>query len=113
MLKSQLEDQLKDAWAKTKKLEGEIQEQKDASEAKRKALSSMLGKTVVSFYDSDKILSWADIYFELGKLTQRANSDRNQIDMQNDIKFLLDCEHQRDKKMQDKKRKERKNEGNN
>jgi CMP-N-acetylneuraminic acid synthetase len=99
MLKQQLEIELE-------KASREIREWSDASQDRKETISKLLGayRKNDNFYGSDrgKILEWDEIFFELGKLYQKANDDRNQIDMTNDIKFLLDCEHRRMKEAENK-----------
>lgn len=77
------------------------------NDARKKSLSIFLGTYREVDYGSDrgKILDWNSIFFELGKLVQEAKTDRDQIELQQSVKYLLSAENARSKKEQEEESK--------
>jgi len=91
MIKQDLEVELE----KAKK---EIKEWESNNLDTKQKFSEILGfYQEKSVFDEGIILDWYTIFFEIGKLMQRANTDRSFIDLSEEVKRLVVCKYERKK----------------
>lgn len=84
------------------RLKKDNEEWSNLNDARKRSLSMFLGTCREVEYGNDrgKILDWNSIFFELGKLVQEAKVDRDQIELQQSVNYLLSAENDRSKREQ-------------
>ena len=109
MLKIQLEKRIKELEDQLTRSKNEEEVWEIDDRENRKLISKLLGKYVESFYPTSnkEILEWSEIFFELGRLKERSEADRSFIELQKQVKFLSEIEHNRREKEENAKKQDR------